>query len=139
MLGGFDGGTGGYDDASGAGSGGAAAAKRGRDLEQLGRDAKRLKKEECVSSAVEWLTPAATPAYAGVAETVSSPYSETEEYMFRGYYEDELVENNRACSVPCEMTPALGDASEGNYDNDQAAWSGTPAATVYEDSYDIEM
>ncbi|QLL34584.1 hypothetical protein HG536_0G04460 [Torulaspora globosa] len=161
-----------YGNASVSSSVAGGAAKRsGRncDLERLGRpQAKRLKTEAAagrcrtlaaeqssVSNAagVELLTPAATPAYAGVAETISSPYSETEEYMLRGYYEDDLVDSRASIeSVQYnlyDMTPEeLEGASEGNtHDNDHqigyTAWSGAPAAatnaTVYEDSYDIDM
>ncbi|QLQ82655.1 hypothetical protein HG537_0H04180 [Torulaspora globosa] len=122
-----------------------SAKRRGRDVDLEGSYAKRLKTESSTSALLTpaMLTPAATPAYAGVAETVSSPYSETEEYMLRGYYEDELVESNRTCIESVQyslydLTPEELEGESNRRDNDHESCTAANA-TIYEDSYDIDM
>lgn len=153
MLGGYG------DEEVGLVAAGGAAKRSGRDCEpeSLGRcNAKRLKTEgashgvadeqhqESRVDGWQFLTPAATPAYAGVAtlpETISSPYSETEDYMFRGYYEDDLACSGRTCIESVQynlydMTPEeLDDAGEHSGPSDQpladAAWGRAPAAAAH--------
>lgn len=167
----------------------AQTAKRsGRhsDLEQEQAFVKRLKKEvmgpwwsvASCEQAVEdgpgfltpAVTPAATPAYAGAAampETISSPYSEAEDYMVRGYYEEDLRYDSGTCVESVQynlydMTPEELEhvGEEGRRAGDQqtasaTAWNEGCSAwqqqwcgaelrcanyeTVYEDSYDIDM
>lgn len=86
---------------------------------------------------VGFLTPATTPAevttaHASLMEDIPSPYSEAEDYMVRGYYEDDrLIYDSRSCVESVQynlydMTPEEyelnnGDDLEFNHNNSTTA------------------
>lgn len=104
-----------------------------------------------------FLTPAATPAdgdFSATQPRAASPYSEAEDYMVQGYYQDDLLAHERRPCVESlqynlyDMTPEefeLIDAGEherqeeSSMDGAHAGWQPAFNDTVYDESYDIDM
>lgn len=103
-----------------------------------------------------FLTPAATPAEGGFTVTqqkASSPYSEAEDYMVQGYYQDNLLAYERRPCVESlqynlyDTTPEefelIDDEdeheNETRMDNAYISWQPATNDTVNDESYDIDM
>lgn len=105
-----------------------------------------------------FLTPASTPADGSLAasqQRESSPYSEAEDYMVQGYYQDELLVHERRPCVESlqynlyDITPEEFELIEDEQENEAydrsgtngayASWQSATNDTAYDESYDIDM